>query len=322
MVDYCLVAYDATFSGAAVLQQALNCPIATMHVDPKGMHKELSMQSVGLNEIPPAKHYIFCGSGILLEVDLEQLPGNKSVLITDSHYLRNTASIDQVILQYNIAAHVQEDLWHFCNILGKKIYIHPLQSLPTVNNKSARITIGHSPGPKVKTNVKGTRQITEVVNQVSKSYDIDYMCLTDYSWTECLRKKSLCHFFVDQLAPGNHPGAVEYKGGIGKSGYEAMALQCLTFSSGEKPIPGQLRCPYVRCNTQDELYASLTYYLNNEAEASRHATLQYQWVYQFCRPGAVIKKIADEKQFCYPSSGSSSSHSDKLFCNSVPGKQI
>ncbi len=217
------------------------------------------------------------GGGIMLRTDTASLIGKKTVILCDSHYLQETSAIDSIIEKEQIEVFCMADLWAFCKF-NKKLYVHPfldLQIQPIV--KSKQFSVCHSPYSKIETNQKGSLQIKRAVTKLKKLYPLDYLCIIDKTWAETLKIKSTSHFFIDQLSQGNHYSSMNYKGGIGKSGLEAMLLQSLTFSGGDKIESDIEFAPFVRVENEEDLFNKMVYYKKNPTKATQLIRSQYEW---------------------------------------------
>ena len=80
-------------------------------------------------------------------------------------------------------------------------------------------------------------------------------------------------------------------GGIGKSGLEAMLLKSLTFTSGEKISSNIEVAPYIKVNSQDELYDKLLYYKKNTKIAKEIVERQYRWAIKYTNPNYLANEI-------------------------------
>ncbi len=289
-----IIAIDTTFSGAAMLQKQLDCAIYIKFPDPKGYDKQLTTIPRNITDLDSGgndiNHYIFAGSGALLEVDLSRLDGYKTVLITDSHYLRHTDVIDALIEQYSINVFCMADLWKHCRH-HKRMYVHPFEEIPILE-KNNELTIGHSPYHKIGTDKKGSKAIQRSIDKLKMDMPCNYKVWSNSTWQETISEKSKCHFFVDQLA-GNHYPEMGYSGGVGKSGLEAMLTKCLTFSSGNSVFSDIEPCPVVYVQNELELDGMLNYYLDNIELAGHKIIEQYRWAKKYTNPEYVAAKIND-----------------------------
>lgn len=278
----CIVSIDAAFANASAIQRYLNCEIALQHIDVKGFHAMLTKTPYGLKNIPKAEHYIFAGSGVLTRVDIDKLNGRKTVIISDSHYLRQKKDIDQIIKDHNIEVFCMADLWEFCDF-EKKVFVHPMPRFHLNTDKANTFTICHSPYKKVNTNQKGSAQIGSRCRAFLESNEIKgtYIEVVDKTWGETLLIKSKSHFFIDQISYKNHLIDFDYKGGIGKSGLEAMLLKCLTFSSGDKIESDIEEFPFIQVWGEGDLQEKLKFYYNEKEFSKKVIEEQYQWAKKY-----------------------------------------
>ena len=288
--NICIVCINVAFANASALQNVLDCEIAYELNEPKGYGKLLTKEPHNINNIPKCEHYIFAGSGILSRIDVTKLQGRKTVLITDSHYLEDTKIIDKIIEDNNIEVFCMADLWKFCKF-EKKLFIHPFKKIDIEIQKNTNFTICHSPYIKYNTNQKGSIQIQKAIDRFKKHYECVYDCVIDKTWADSLKIKAKSHFFIDQISVGNHYKQINYVGGIGKSGLEAMLLKSLTFTSGEKISSNIEVAPYIKVNSQDELYDKLLYYKKNTKIAKEIVERQYRWAIKYTNPNYLANEI-------------------------------
>jgi hypothetical protein len=284
----CIICINVAFGNAAALQNVLDCDIVIEKQEPKGYGTHLTKQPIGINNIPKADHYIFVGSGIMTRIDTYSLKGRKTVLITDSHYLRETDLINSIIEEQGIEVFCMADLWDFCKF-PKKMYVHPFVAIDLPAKKHSVLTISHSPFSENKKILKGTAGIELALGSIDVNHNYD--CIVNSSWEDSLLRKSTSHLFIDQLCVNTHLDERKYKGGIGKSGLEAMLLKCLTISSGhpfDSDIP---KPPYVTANTVKELTEKLTLYSKNKELRERVVSNQYEWAKKYTDPKLVAQRI-------------------------------
>lgn len=288
----CIVAINVAFGNASQLQRELDCNIAIQQNESKGYGSLLTRQPFSLNDIPKSRHYIFVGAGVLTRVDLSSLDSRKTVVITDSHYLREKHIIDGLISKHNIEVFCMADLWSYCSF-DKKMYVHPFSDISPCD-KSEDLIISHSPYSHFKMKLKGSNGIRKAVDLVRERYpDIKYDCILGLEWKDCLKRKSQSHIFIDQLCVGTHADDYSYQGGIGKSGLEAMLMKSLTFASGnpvESDIP---KNPYVSVSSIQELSESLIHFINNPIEMERKIEEQYNWARKYTNPSLVVKRLIE-----------------------------
>jgi len=294
--NVCIVCINVAFANAAALQNALNCNIAIQLPEKKGYGKYLTKEPYNIEKIPDSPHYIFAGSGILTRIDLSRLEGRKTVIISDSHYLQETSKIDALIEKYKIEVFCMADLWQYCKF-PKKMYIHPFVDFDYMDfshiKKRDKFTICHSPYHKVETNQKGSREIEQAVKKLKYVTALDYECITDKTWRQTLDIKASCHFFIDQISEGNHFPQMGYKGGLGKSGLEAMLLGCLTFCGGDKIVSDVPAAPFIQVDNES-LCKKLLHYKENPFSAQTIQGKQLSWAKKYTNNKYVAKKILDE----------------------------
>ena len=293
--NICIICINVAFANAAALQNALDCNIVIEQGEAKGYGKVLTKEPHNINNIPEADHYIFAGSGIMPRIDVSSLKGRKTVILSDSHYLQDTEQIDSIIEKENIEVFCMADLWEFCKF-EKRMYIHPFLDFNIEIKKSYKFSICHSPYAKVTTNQKGSKQIEIASEMLKNAYPLDYICITDKTWAETLRIKSDSHFFVDQLSKGNHYSNSGYKGGLGKSGLEAMLLKCLTFCGGEKVKSDLEPAPFIVVEDGLDLFEQMLYYKENEDQAQSIIEAQYKWAKENTNAEFVAQRILEPKK--------------------------
>lgn len=289
--NICLVCINVAFANISAIQNVLDCNIAIQQTEVKGYGKMLTQTPYKIPNIPKADHYIFAGTGMLTSMNVSKLQGRKTVLITDSHYLNKTKTIDEIIKRENIEVFCMADLWDYC-LLDKRMYIHPFIDFKINIEKAKKLRVCHSPFSNNKMKLKGSNYISKALSNLhTKGHIFDYECITGDSWKNTLNRKSKCHFFIDQLCIETHPSSKHYKGGIGKSGLEAMLLKCLTFSSGKRVDSDTPPPPYVIVNSIEELEDQLSYYMNNEKERTHLINTQYEWALKYTNPTLITQRI-------------------------------
>lgn len=290
MSDRCIVCINPAFSNAATLQKALDCEIVAEKLEFKGFHKICTKPVGSIHNIPESRHYIFAGSGVLLRINVSKLKGRKSVIISDSHYLQNTAEIDKIIEDNNIEVSCMIDLWDFCKH-DKRAYFQPFEQFNVNEVKNETLTICHSPSVKVKTNQKGSAQIQSVINDIKPKVCANYICITDETWSGTIKQKSGAQIFIDQLVMNNHYASKGYVGGIGKSGLEGMLLKCLTISSGKIVKTDVSSPPYVIANDKEELTKQLLFYIKNVDARNDLIKKQFNWAKKYTSFENVSKRL-------------------------------
>ena len=169
-----------------------------------------------------------------------------AVLIGDSHYCNNCNSFVKPLLgrteggfnslfrETGISIFMMPDKYHFCdNDIELKPYFPPVEipkkyMFPT----NRELTVLHLPGSTHKQYEKGTSEILEVFERIkAERSDVVFRTPLPMDWKNCIKLKSQCHIYIDQLVKGNEDAGIWryrdtsgiiYEGGLGKSGIESM----------------------------------------------------------------------------------------------------
>jgi hypothetical protein len=92
--------------------------------------------------------------------------------------------------------------------------------------KNKVLTISHSPRNNSKQGKKGTKLIKEIVQSLGLKFDL----ISNISHQQAVKRVGQSHIFIDQIIDREDG----YKGGIGKSGLEAIMMGCAVITSGDK----------------------------------------------------------------------------------------
>lgn len=168
-----------------------------------------------------------------------------------------------------------------------------------ISKPTDRIIISHSPGNKAQHNYKGTKQITKIVKTLSEKHNIEFKILSDLSWKDCLIEKAKSHIFIDQLIKGNKyvgqgrfGGEIPYKGGLGKSGIEAMSLGCCTITTMDEPkTEPYFPPPPMILTTLNTFVNDLEKAIIDTEYRLAIITKQLEWVKKYCSPEFVKMNI-------------------------------
>lgn len=106
---------------------------------------------------------------------------------------------------------------------GSQQVFHTVEFPNLQINKNKIFTVTHSSRGNDK---KGSQIILEGIQKASKIVDFEFVDILNYSYDECINLKSKSHIFIDQIK--------QDIGGIGKSGLEAISLDCITLCSVNK----------------------------------------------------------------------------------------
>lgn len=170
-----------------------------------------------------------------------------------------------------------------------RVYYQPFDLSRFPKNKNPMLTFCHSPFVGEKTKEKGTDQIIKGFKRLGLNYDL----IMGKSWVEAMVRKSRCHIFVDQISsqPGHFKIPPNWKGGVGKSGLEAMNLRCLTLSRGNFKDYDIPKPPIIECDKKNFMTV-LSNVRNMSSEQREKLTQQqYEWALKYTNPDFCAKRI-------------------------------
>lgn len=169
---------------------------------------------------------------------------NKIIFITGTEYLKNYKRWNSFLDKYEFNKRFSEA--EMVGLSKKNMFLcHPMEyEIPEKNNI---ITISHAPGLVERPEKKGTPIILSAISKLKKDFNFVYDHIVGVELKECLERKGKSHIFIDQINPK--------VGGIGKNGYEGLALGCLTIGSVNsfKNLKESDRPPVVNVNSEKEL---------------------------------------------------------------------
>jgi hypothetical protein len=195
---------------------------------------------------------------------------NKVIFITGTEYIKNYKGWNHSLDYMGFDKRFCEAEMIKLNPSKNLFLPHPMEyNIPIIKN--SRITISHAPGLKERPVKKGTPIILSVIDKLKQKYDFDYDHIVGVPFNECLKRKSKSHIFIDQINPK--------VGGIGKNGYEALSLNCITLSSvnGFNDIPKKIRPPVINVNDENELYNRLDLLLTNLKDINNRMNYISKW---------------------------------------------
>jgi len=201
----------------------------------------------------------------------ETKPG--AILLGDSHLLRDPAAANAALAASGLAVLAMPDKLPYLTVPAR--WFFPPTAIPSVetrrNPKGERgVVVGHSPGKASRRAWKGTDQIVAVLGRVSEGHDIRVEILRDATHEQCLVRKATYDIFIDQLCPATSvPGGPEYRGGLGKSGLEALAAGATVVTSGRaEDYAGRGDPPILFANAPEQLEALLEKLLKETEKVS------------------------------------------------------
>jgi hypothetical protein len=185
-------------------------------------------------------------------------------------------------------------------------YVHHERLYPALQVNTAfhapheprdKVVIGHSPGNKMASNRKGTDEISDVLGDLSQTYNFEFRVLADMTHEQCVTAKGDMDIFIDQLQDPPHStimdGLPPFLGALGKSGQEAMCNGCATITSANlvSTEPYFPNPPVIIANRK----AILRYEVENLLRYPRYryhkATEQYEWASEYLTAEFVSRYI-------------------------------
>ena len=274
----CIISKDATYGNCAILAKGLSEFAKTVLVlgykDKKNMYLQYKSR-IGYRKIPKADRYIIVGAITLDELKDRDIKVRRDVVIfTDTRYLRNP-------MRYNLMARhsrvfAMPDLIKYREGLPTEVYYQPFDiDIPIIKNQE--VTVCHSPYHVSKLNAKGSLFISDIVNM----FPVRYSYIMERSWMDTIEEKSKAHIFIDQM--GDNPG-------IGKSGLEAMLLDCLVISSGDLDF-GDIPKPPVVLIKREELYDTLKHFIYNAGARNELILEQKAWAKKYLNKRLWAKRL-------------------------------
>lgn len=278
-----LMAEDPAFGNCVGLYRALSLKhdvTAVFHK--KGRPEKLMWEEIphvlDIKYVPKrADHYIIIGAQHFVRLGRLHpgfLPysGNDkvTVVLTDSMSRNRKQCLQEDLVNYRVFC--MADLAPFYNCVG--IYYHPFEYEGEVR-KNGRMLVSHSPFSLHKKNLKGTRFIKRVIEEIGVELEV----IAGVSWRESIERKSKAHIFVDQVIP---PDEIGWHGGLGKSGIEGMATGCLTMTSGRfADERSSIPPPPVVQVTREDFKDKLLHYITHDDEREMLAREQKRWVEKY-----------------------------------------
>lgn len=241
--------------------------------------------------------------GFISLVELKQIYPNFinlkriTLIFSDKYFVINNSVANNFLIENKkIEIHIMPDILSFLDKkLEYKPYFQPIL-LPKIDViKNDELTICHSPGHKLNKNSKGSELI------IKKLKDYNLNIITGKSWHDTLVEKSKSHIFIDQIfykgITSNHAKTnlmfkLGYKGGLGKSGLEAMLLECLTITSKQSIItePFFENPPIINCD-ENNLKKTIDHYLNDKIELKKLVKKQKEWAENYLNIDFVLKNL-------------------------------
>jgi len=214
MVRISVIAHSAAYGNAAVLAEGLKsfAEVTTSFF----IRDEKEMFPSKVNKtIHEADHYIVMGAVSLGHLPKKYWSWGVTVILTDSKYMDNYRKYNEIFKANSFRVFAMPDLAPLAET--DNIYYQPF-IMPKVDCRKTDL-ICHSPYHSEKMKQKGTAYISAVCAKNNLPLEI----ITGRKWKETIEIKARHLIFIDQIIRG-----------IGKSGLEAMLLNCAVLS-GVKP---------------------------------------------------------------------------------------
>ncbi len=270
-----LISKDPSFGNCVGLYHALSLKDDVQAVfkekDEKGFYKEIPYY-IGYHKIPrDADQYVIVSAEAFM--DTRDIIEEAMVILTDSYYLKHYELVNE-----NLNGHVvycMPDLMKYTDRECRTYY--PPYEYDGEIVKNDKLTIAHSPYSDHKKILKGTQHIHDAFEDISHDVDFEYDIIMNAKWDESIKRKAKAHIFIDQLTDRGNG----YNGALAKSGIEAMATECMTFTSGDNKHNKQIPLPPVEWIDFDNICDKLLFYINNDAKREERIIEQKQWVDEY-----------------------------------------
>lgn len=215
-----------------------------------------------------------------------------AIMVTDSFLLSNTAKINALYNRFR-GAHffVMPDLIPFVERSG----VHPFfpgTATPQQGERTARdgpLRIGHSPSSQSRFDQKGTAFIQEVLGKHKVEMDL----ITGLEYSDALARKAQLDLFIDQISYPKFEG-VDWCGGLGKSGLEAMAMGVAVVTSGNlADTAPEIPAPPVVMTDRARFEADMLELLADPARVAALGRDGKDWFERYASPTAQLRFILD-----------------------------
>lgn len=233
------------------------------------------------NILNNCKRIVIFGSISLDNIDVNKYSDKEiTLIISDSRFFKQKDRINNFLIKNSyIKVLIMPDKIPFLNkqIPYKPYFQHINIPEDTEISKYDKLTFSHSPGAKYNSDLKGTKYIKEVLK------DKNLITIYNKTWYECINIKSKSHIFIDQMiTDDNIDNKFGFKGGIGKSGLEAMLLKNVLITSSPPLItePHFDNPPSINIQPK-ELKNTINYLINNPDKMKEITQKQYEWAKKY-----------------------------------------
>jgi len=272
MVRVGIISWTAAYGNAAALAVGMRhfADVATWYkyADEKGFEDNAKIRG----PFPDCDCYVIIGAlsiGLLLEKYHKR---RIAVILTDSTYMMNAEKYNKIIARKGWQVFAMPDLAYLNGT--KNIYYQPFV-MPKVDKRKTNL-VCHSPYCDKKEIQKGTTYISAVCTKNNLPLTI----IKGKTWQETIREKATHLICIDQLFRG-----------IGKSGLEAMLLDCVVLT-GRKPAGNHL--PPVVWTDKNNLSKDLLDVIFNGDLREDIITRQRLWAEKNLNPEYAAGKIFEK----------------------------
>ena len=148
---------------------------------------------------------------------------NPVIFITGTKYEKNYQYWNNFFDKYNFRVRFCEPGRIMYNPQKNIPLFHPMEYNDINKAKNERITVSHAPGMYERVERKGTDKVMKGIEMAREKVDFDYDHIVGVPLRQCLKRKAKSHIFIEHVNP--------IIGNVGKNGFEAIALNCVTLCS-------------------------------------------------------------------------------------------
>lgn len=221
-----------------------------------------------------------------------------AVVLCDTYACRERKWCDAFIKNNNLFVYAMPDIFPFHEM--KMIPVYQTIQLNQLKDKpKEKLIISHSPSCDGKAALKGTTFVLETIDRLRVNHSFQFDLIKNLGMAECLSIKGQSHIFIDQMVYGNPDiwqgkwgGEIPYKGGLGKSGIEAMLLGSCVITGGVDPDTGEyFSPPPVVWTSYDNFYIDLERLIEDIDYRQKKTIEQGEWAAKYLSAGFVAKHI-------------------------------
>jgi hypothetical protein len=180
---------------------------------------------------------------------------------------------------------VMPDIAKYCTV-PYKIFYPPFTLTGISTNPGIELIVSHLPGEKYESDAKGTSLIKKAIENLHELYNFTFITFGSVHHTAAIYTKQRSMLYIDQLIEDNRFGSDTYKGGLGKSGIEAMMLGIPVVTSGEST--DDLPMKWINKDNIEDVIGG---FMANFGLLDDYRQEQYKWVLKNCSDVAVANRI-------------------------------